>query len=95
MGYLRPDGGLSRWAAAEVDKQKHFAEEVYPLFDLKQLAWNLQTAREKAAISKDYSEVDRLKNALAAAGVEVRMSKTKVDLVPGRDFDPQRLGQLA
>jgi cysteinyl-tRNA synthetase len=34
-------------------------------------------------VSKDFSAVDALKSALIAAGVEVRMSKAGVELVPG------------
>ena len=44
--------------------------------------------------SKDFSEVDRLKSAYMAAGLEVRMSKTGVELVPGPGFDPAKLDDL-
>ncbi len=52
---------------------------------------NLWTAAKE---SKDFSEVDRLKSALVAAGIEVRMSKDAVALVPGPDFDPAKLEGL-
>ncbi|MEO2106527.1 MAG: cysteine--tRNA ligase, partial [Actinomycetota bacterium] len=45
--------------------------------------------------TKDFTEVDRLKAALTAAGVEVRMSKQGVELLPGPDFDPDKLDGLA
>ena len=55
---------------------------------------HLTAARESAMQSKDYSDVDRIKSALIAAGVEVRMSKSGVELVPGPDFDPAKLENL-
>jgi cysteinyl-tRNA synthetase len=51
-------------------------------------------ARKGANESKDFSGVDALKSALIAAGVEVRMSKDGVELVPGPDFDPAKLEAL-
>lgn len=44
--------------------------------------------------TKDFSEVDRLKAALLDAGVEVRMSKDGVELIPGAGFDPAKLEGL-
>jgi cysteinyl-tRNA synthetase len=44
--------------------------------------------------TKNFAPVDALKSALLAAGVEVRMSKTGVELVPGPDFDPAKLEGL-
>ena len=55
---------------------------------------DLVIARKTATESKDFSEVDRLKTALTSAGVEVRMSKEGVELVPGPDFDPSKLEGL-
>ncbi len=55
----------------------------------------LGAAREAAKASGDFTEVDRLKATLKAAGVEVRMSKEGIDLVPGADFDSERLWALA
>ncbi|MEI4233078.1 cysteine--tRNA ligase [Roseovarius sp. D22-M7] len=54
----------------------------------------LVEARETAMRTKDFSEVDRLKSALVDAGVEVRMSKEGVELVPGAGFDPAKLEAL-
>jgi cysteinyl-tRNA synthetase len=54
----------------------------------------LAFARIKAKETKDFSEVDRLKAALVAAGVEVRMSKDEVELIPGAGFDPAQLEAL-
>ncbi|GGE21980.1 cysteine--tRNA ligase [Primorskyibacter flagellatus] len=61
---------------------------------LEALATRLGDARETAMISKDFGEVDALKSALVAAGVEVRMSKAGVELVPGPGFDPAKLEGL-
>ncbi|MAQ44291.1 MAG: cysteine--tRNA ligase [Confluentimicrobium sp.] len=58
------------------------------------LATRLAEARDAAMQSKDFSQVDHLKTALLAAGVEVRMSKQGVDLVPGPGFDPAQLEGL-
>ncbi|MDP5216368.1 cysteine--tRNA ligase [Ruegeria sp. 2205SS24-7] len=51
----------------------------------------LSDARSVAMESKDFAEVDRLKTAYLAAGLEVRMSKAGVELVPGPDFDAAKL----
>ncbi|MDO8884499.1 MAG: cysteine--tRNA ligase [Pseudotabrizicola sp.] len=50
--------------------------------------------RTEAQIKKNFTQVDALKVALIAAGVEVRMSKAGVELVPGPDFDPAKLEAL-
>ena len=61
---------------------------------LQSFVLRLQKVREEAMQSKDFTEVDRLKAALMAAGVEVRMSKTGVDLKPAAGFDPAKLESL-
>jgi len=61
---------------------------------LTELQEALSSIRTAAMASKDFSEVDRMKAALIDAGVEVRMSKDGVDLVPGPDFDPDKLEGL-
>ena len=48
-------------------------------------------ARQLAMQTKDFSEVDRLKAAYVAAGLEVRMSKEGVELVPSAGFDANKL----
>jgi len=55
----------------------------------------LGRAREQALLSKDFSEVDRLKAGLVSAGIEVRMTREGIELVPGPDFDRTRLSALA
>jgi len=65
-----------------------------PQVDLSAFEAQLAEARETAMQTKDFSEVDRLKTALLAAGVEVRMSKAGVELLPGADFDAAKLDAL-
>ena len=62
-----------------------------PLFIL---ATRLSASRSEAARTKDFSTVDALKSALTAAGVEVRMSKSGVELLPGPGFDAAKLEAL-
>jgi cysteinyl-tRNA synthetase len=66
-------------------------KETNPLLSAGQKFVAIRTA---AMTSKDFSAVDALKSALIAAGVEVRMSKLGVELVPGPDFDPAKLEAL-
>ncbi|MGL4234464.1 cysteine--tRNA ligase [Tabrizicola sp.] len=62
--------------------------------DLGPLVARLSSLRSSAMITKDFSAVDALKSALTDAGVEVRMSKSGVELVPGPDFDRAKLEAL-
>ncbi len=59
--------------------------------DLSAFATRLADARSAAMQSKDFSEVDRLKSAFIDAGLEVRMGKDGVELIPGAGFDANRL----
>ena len=77
MGLLADE--LGGWDAAE-------APDV-----LSDLAERLAAARDAAMATKDFSAVDALKAALLAAGVEVRMSKAGVELLPGPGFDAEKL----
>ena len=61
---------------------------------LKDVAEHLQAMREKAMKTKDFSEVDRIKQLLALANVSVRMNKSDVALSPELDFDPTKLEGL-
>ncbi|MCL1629326.1 cysteine--tRNA ligase [Roseibaca sp. V10] len=65
-----------------------------PSVDLSNLTSKLATLRDDALTKKDFSQVDTMKSALLNAGVEVRMSKAGVELVPGPDFDPSKLEGL-
>ena len=75
------DDAMDAWASA-------------PEVDLGAQTERLSNLRTAAMASKDFSAVDALKSALIAAGVEVRMSKAGVELVPGPDFDPAKLEAL-
>lgn len=59
--------------------------------DLAEWQDKLQRLRDAAMADKDFSAVDALKSALMAAGVEVRMTKSGVELRAGAGFDPQML----
>ena len=78
LGLLEPQMGA--WAEAGVD----LAPWTAALVDL----------RAQAMATKDFSGVDALKARLTAAGVEVRMSKAGVELLPGTGFDAARLPAL-
>ncbi|WGV17993.1 cysteine--tRNA ligase [Fuscovulum ytuae] len=62
--------------------------------DLSPLAARLADLRSAAMASKDFAPVDAMKAALLAAGVEVRMSKAGVELLPGPGFDAAKLEGL-
>ena len=59
-----------------------------------ELGNRLSELRAQALKTKDFSSVDALKSALVSAGVEVRMEKQGVSLVPGVGFDPSKLESL-
>jgi len=63
--------------------------------DLSAQAAKLEALRDAAKASGDFAAVDAMKAALVAAGVEVRMSKAGVELVPGAGFDAAKLEGLA
>jgi cysteinyl-tRNA synthetase len=65
-----------------------------PTPELAEFGQRLDQLWKEAKATKDFSAVDTLKSALIAAGVEVRMSKAGVELVPGPDFDPAKLKAL-
>ncbi|MBD0865579.1 MAG: cysteine--tRNA ligase [Rhodobacteraceae bacterium] len=62
--------------------------------DLSALASKLVNLRAAAMESRDFSSVDAMKTALVAAGIQVRMNKAGVELVPGADFDAAKLEGL-
>ena len=62
--------------------------------DLSGYEESLFSEREKAMETKDFSEVDRLKSAYQQAGLEVRISKTGVSLIPSAGFDIAQLENL-
>ncbi|MCH2165012.1 MAG: cysteine--tRNA ligase [Marinovum sp.] len=78
IGLLGDDMGA--WRAADVD--------------LSPLAEKLAALRSDAMQSKDFAAVDAMKAALTAAGVEVRMSKAGVELLPRAGFDAAKLAGM-
>ncbi|WP_321363610.1 cysteine--tRNA ligase [uncultured Celeribacter sp.] len=62
--------------------------------DLTAYADHLSSLRQTAMETKDFSAVDAMKTALLDAGVEVRMSKTGVELEPGPNLDAAKLEGL-
>lgn len=60
-------------------------------FDLTDIEAFLSDARVTAMETKDFAEVDRIKTALLAAGVEVQMSKDGVKLTAPPGFDRAQL----
>ncbi len=73
--------GVPDWAAS-------------PDVDLSALEAQLFGVRQTAMETKDFAPVDALKSALTDAGVEVRMSKEGVELIPTANFDPLKLEGL-
>ena len=61
---------------------------------LDRLTEQLAATRAAAMETKDFSAVDTMKAALVEAGVEVRMSKAGVELLPGAGFDVAKLEGL-
>jgi cysteinyl-tRNA synthetase len=73
----------SQWLASK-QKGTDFAPLSNKLYELRRLAQS----------TKNFAEVDAFKAALTAAGVEVRMSKAGVELIPAAGFDPSKLEGL-
>ena len=101
LGVLEDE--LGRWAQPAITASMNAVEAGDTIFatatvgqprDLRILASRLVQLRETAVETKSFGPVDALKAALIAAGVEVRMSKGGVELVPGPGFDPAKLGAL-
>ncbi|RWR32749.1 cysteine--tRNA ligase [Sinirhodobacter populi] len=74
--------------------EDHMGDWVAPKADLAAHADHLAALRATAMQAKDFAPVDAFKAALLDAGVEVRMSKAGVELLPGVGFDPARLPPL-
>ena len=61
---------------------------------LANIAAKLDRVRRRAKETKDFGEFDEMKAAVAAAGIEIRMHQSDVELVPTPDFDPAKLEAL-
>ena len=84
LGLLDDDANMGSWV---------FDGAVEQLM-LDPWAEKLAKLRVAAMETKDFSAVDALKSALMDAGVEVRMSKAGVELLPGAGFDATKLEGL-
>jgi cysteinyl-tRNA synthetase len=109
-GAIRPAGdpdadGDDQMAAAELKRtasllgllsitESNWLANKRKSFDLSSFAERLSFLREEARLSNSFAAVDAMKSQLIAAGVEVRMSKTRVELVPGPNFDASKLEWL-
>ncbi|CAN1571123.1 CysS Cysteinyl-tRNA synthetase [Paracoccaceae bacterium] len=88
LGLLEDNAVMGSWVVNGA------VEELAAKILLDSLLSQFTALRLAAMASKDFSAVDALKSALIAAGVEVRMSKAGVELVPGPGFDPAKLETL-
>ena len=79
LGLLSPDMG--EWSTVPNSVLLSFEKRLVAL-------------RAEAMETKNFADVDALKVALLAAGVQVRMSKMGVELVPSAGFDPSKLEAL-
>lgn len=86
LGLLQP--GLGAWVQGGLEEGSAL------LGLLESLADRLSDARESAKQTRDFAEVDRIKKELIAAGLEVRMSKDEIRLVPEGSVDLARLEAL-
>ena len=88
LGLLDSTAQMGAWVFDGVVEELAFTPE------LERMAAILANARQAAMQSKDFAEVDRLKTAFIEAGLEVRMSKEGVELVPSAGFDLSKLEGL-
>ena len=88
LGLLQNNAEMGSWVFDGTVEKLAFEKP------LAELAEKLTYAREQAMSSKNFSEVDRMKSALTELGVEVRMSKEGVELLPTPQFDPSKLEAL-
>jgi cysteinyl-tRNA synthetase len=91
---LYVDAGYFEQGYMEEEEWNHPEAKEKQTNPLLSAAQRFVAIRKVAMASKDFSAVDALKSALAVAGVEVRMSKSGIELVPGPDFDPSKLEAL-
>lgn len=92
LGLLLPED--AGWVADDLDAIKSQPRVGARAGQLEALTVKLEDARAEAMVSKDFSQVDALKAALIAAGVEVRMNKDGVSLIAGPRVDGTALEAL-
>ncbi len=94
--YAKLRWGLQVLGVATPEKSAWWQEfTAEPKKETEWLSDRLLKLRETAMETKDFSEVDALKQQLLDAGVEVRISKDGVDLQFPSDFDYQKLEALS
>lgn len=86
LGFIKLD--------VETLNRRSSIEKALSSVSLPELSEKMEGLREAAMESKDFSAVDAMKAALVDAGLEVRMSKAGVELVPGPGFDAAKLEGL-
>jgi len=86
LGVFRDMASIARFGGPEAS--------LMDAFDLDAVEQRLGELRFEAMQTKDFSKLDRLKTMLINAGLEVRMSKEAVSVVPGPNFDPAKLEAL-
>lgn len=85
LGLLEDNANMGAWVFDGI------VDELAAKSLLEPFACRMAELRETAMQTKDFSQVDAMKTALTDAGVEVRMSKSGVELVPGMGFDATKL----
>lgn len=88
IGLLDDTTSMGAWVAASAVGDLSYDADLNILGD------RLRDLRIEAMQSKNFAAVDDLKAELIAAGIEVRMSKAGVDLMPADGFDPVKLKGL-
>ena len=91
LGFEKPSA--ERMAMIGASRLGGFLDQIVES-NLRTLEQKLHETRVAAMETKDFSSVDALKTALTDAGVQVRMSKDRVELEPGPGFDPSKLEDL-
>ena len=90
LGLLDKDGSIPEWSRSAVCATHKISRGL----ELRTMAEKLDKLREAAMQSKDFSAVDRMKADLTEAGLEVRMTKGGVELLPTSGFVPSKLKAL-
>ncbi|MDU8926651.1 cysteine--tRNA ligase [Alisedimentitalea sp. MJ-SS2] len=91
---LKGSAGLLGLLLPMWDEAFHSKHKQKDLAALARLEKQLFAIRQAAMASKDFTQVDAMKAALTDAGVEVRMSKEGVELIPGPQFNAPMLEGL-
>ncbi len=92
-GILKASAQLMGLLTDDLDTWEYDAQGASQIA-LRPYAQRLFNLRAEAMQTKNFEPVDALKSALIAAGVEVRMSKEGIELVPGAGFDAAKLEGL-